>query len=212
MLKPRVECGHVAHSRQPELRRRFLRMSAKISTSARTTLTGVNSMPSLGASAAANFYVDYSNFETDLYDATAYAFGYQTYMFVGATEETYTIGYHVDGMITGGDPTGKNPNPNTIDGAVYVYESVFDDTSEINPILASNGFSFAGDGSATAIGLPKMPTYDDAFFRRGRHEPSDPTLRSPALRAGTEHLIDVGRGITRLGYAKIPEEDVMAGC
>lgn len=87
------------------------RDGSNISSNARTTLTGANSLPALGASASANVYVDYSLFEVDLYESTAYAFGFQTYIFAGATRKPTRLISILTGKLQAEIRPGKSPTP-----------------------------------------------------------------------------------------------------
>ncbi len=107
-------------------------------------LTGPNSLPHLGASAAGDIVVVSPS--TFFYAGSAVARATQQYTYAGTTPADYTIQYNVDGQITGGILT-------EIAGGFTVFGAGFAPNQEVQPVL---GFSFDhanGDGTEKPVHL-----------------------------------------------------------
>jgi hypothetical protein len=156
-----------------------------VTYSATAVLTGPDSLPHLGALAAANVAIVAPS--TFFFAAGAEARATQMYTYTGTTPADYTIQYNTDGLISGGILT-------EIAGGFTVFGSGFNPGQEVQPVL---GFSFDhvnGDGTEKQVHLSGDVTFsvnpgDTVFVQPTLDVFADSRSQSLAASADASHTL-----------------------
>lgn len=132
---------------------------SQVSYSATAILTGLNSLPHLGAESLANISVVPPS--TFFFAASAIARGTQQYLYTGIRPTNYTLEYNIDGSMVGGILA-------EIAGGFTVFGNGFDPNQEIQPVLGSSFDHANGDGTERQVHLTGDVTFSvnpgDIFF------------------------------------------------